>query len=98
MLTCLRCGNQWEPRKTDALPKRCPGCMNSTWNTPYKRKPSVPRGTFVENVDKPKENAIIESVNVPIDPDGAMMQATPIDRVAEAKRKAMELFQKVASA
>ena len=93
MLTCLRCGNEWEPRKPN--PKRCPACQNPTWNTPYRRKKPRPE----TNIDKPEESAIIGSVSVSsgtIDPDGAMMQVAPVDRVAEAKRKAMDLYMKVA--
>ena len=94
MLTCLRCGNEWEPRKPN--PKRCPACQNPTWNTPYKRKRNVPRGTLSTNIDMPAESVIIAPMSEHIDPDGAMMQAAPVDRLAEAKRKAMELYRKVA--
>ncbi len=52
--------------------------------------------SFVENIDIPAESVIIAHVSEHIDPDGAMMQASPVDRLAEAKRKAMELYRKVA--
>jgi hypothetical protein len=98
MLTCLRCGNQWEPRKVGALPKRCPSCQNATWNRPYQRHVATAAGVIARNIDKAKESAIIETVSAPSphDPDGALMQAAPSDPVAEAKRRAMELFRKVA--
>jgi DNA-directed RNA polymerase subunit RPC12/RpoP len=35
-VVCLRCGNQWTPRKTD--PKKCPGCQNPGWNKPRTRR------------------------------------------------------------
>jgi hypothetical protein len=36
MATCLRCGNEWTPRKEN--PKRCPGCQNPNWNRPRKNR------------------------------------------------------------
>jgi predicted Zn-ribbon and HTH transcriptional regulator len=30
--TCNRCGHKWIPRQI-ILPKNCPKCMNSYWNT-----------------------------------------------------------------
>lgn len=36
MATCLRCRNEWTPRKEH--PKRCPSCQNPNWDRPTKRK------------------------------------------------------------
>ena len=33
---CLRCHHTWVPR-TNALPKRCPGCFTPLWNREYVR-------------------------------------------------------------
>ena len=35
MATCLRCGNEWTPRKEH--PKKCPGCQNPNWDKPRTR-------------------------------------------------------------
>jgi hypothetical protein len=32
MLVCLKCGNEWEPKKEN--PKRCPQCKTTAWMTP----------------------------------------------------------------
>lgn len=39
MATCLRCGNEWEPRK--ASPKKCPSCQNPNWNRPRRKRQAV---------------------------------------------------------
>ena len=70
-------------------PKKCPACQSPLWNTPYRR--NVKAST--RNIDKEQEPAIIATM----DPDGAMMRVVPLDRVAEAKKKAMELFRKVSA-
>ena len=36
-LICLRCGHSWIPRRP-VLPKNCPKCFTSYWNTPKCRE------------------------------------------------------------
>lgn len=36
MLTCLRCGHEWEPATADR-PKSCPKCKSYYWDQPRKR-------------------------------------------------------------
>jgi DNA-directed RNA polymerase subunit RPC12/RpoP len=38
MMTCLRCGREWEPR-VEGRPKNCPGCKSPAWD-----RPKVPHG------------------------------------------------------
>lgn len=61
--TCLRCGNEWTPRKEH--PKRCPGCQNPNWNRPRKRAKKieveivhVPRSEWPAEVVKMLDDAI----------------------------------------
>ena len=35
MADCLRCGNEWTPRKEH--PKKCPECQNPNWDKPRTR-------------------------------------------------------------
>lgn len=32
MLTCLRCGGSWRPRKVGSDPVQCPRCKRVDWN------------------------------------------------------------------
>jgi len=34
-LTCLRCGHQWIPRKSDV--RYCPKCKSVYWDTPKEK-------------------------------------------------------------
>ena len=34
MVSCLRCGYRWPPRK-NKLPAKCARCRSKYWNTPY---------------------------------------------------------------
>lgn len=35
VLTCLRCGTEWTPRKAEH-PRRCPKCRSPYWDKPKK--------------------------------------------------------------
>jgi len=35
---CLRCGNEWEPRKKKHKPQTCPKCRTRYWDKPKKIK------------------------------------------------------------
>lgn len=44
MLTCERCGYEWERRMEDGMPKQCPYCKTNYWNkkkTKQRKKPKV---------------------------------------------------------
>jgi predicted Zn-ribbon and HTH transcriptional regulator len=41
---CIRCGNEWIPRKLKGSIARCPKCKSPLWNTPRVRKVYAKRG------------------------------------------------------
>jgi hypothetical protein len=84
MAKCLspNCGYEWIPRK--ANPLKCPKCANANWD-----RPRTGRHKEVEAVVP-----VLHS-NVDLDPDGAMMQTVPDNRIAKAKERAMELLGRI---
>jgi len=40
IITCSRCGNNWNPRKY--RPKECPKCKSPDWNKPKIKKTTMP--------------------------------------------------------
>lgn len=83
---CIRCEYGWKSRKPS--PKKCPGCQSPLWNTPRKRKKSAV-GLAAVSIDAGTavgDGADLEAVAVPV---------PVLDRVAEARKKAMELLEKI---
>ena len=39
MNICLRCGYEWEPRKTDGRVRQCPHCHSAKWDSRAVGKP-----------------------------------------------------------
>lgn len=64
MATCLRCGNEWTPRKEH--PKRCPGCQNPNWNRPRKnRRASVAQPVEQVTLNHEVEGSIPSGSTIP---------------------------------
>lgn len=85
MATCLRCGNEWEPRKPD--PKKCPSCQNPNWNREVRRKRA--RGA---NGNTSVLHSEVEG-SIP-----SVSTITEKDTLSEAKARAEELLRKLVSA
>lgn len=80
MATCLRCGNEWEPRK--ACPKKCPSCQNPNWNRPRRKRQAV----VAQPGERPIRNRKVEG-STPF--DSSMFD------VEAAKRRAESLLERL---
>jgi DNA-directed RNA polymerase subunit RPC12/RpoP len=97
-LACLRCGNEWTPRK--ANPKRCPGCQNPNWNRPRtKRRKTVTGLELCGVVRQVAESAGVQVIEDEMVPGGTVSLsqelAIPIPSISEARRRAEELFKRL---
>jgi hypothetical protein len=84
-LTCLRCGNEWTPRKPS--PKKCPGCQNPGWSTPRtrKRKVVMPNGPIpIPQCEVAGESASAETPT-----------PEPVDRIKQARERAEKLLEQI---
>ena len=43
ILTCERCGKEWEKRKGEGLPIQCPKCKSHYWNKKKQNKIKIPK-------------------------------------------------------
>ena len=97
MAICLRCGNDWEPRK--ARPKKCPSCQNPNWDKPKKKR----RGGSSSVVERPSAKVSDEqspdkaeggsSVRIPASPH---QQIVETDSLSSAKARAESLLRQLA--
>jgi len=39
---CLKCGNEWIPRKKNSLPRVCPKCRSYKWDEPKEIRLELP--------------------------------------------------------
>lgn len=81
MATCLRCGNEWTPRKEN--PRKCPSCQNPNWNRET-RKRKIPQPTTKAEATPACESA-----------PGRGMEAVPVvenDTLSLQKARAEELI------
>ena len=59
VLTCLRCGHSWYPRRPK-LPAHCPSCCSPYWNKPRQRLRATPEPTE-KHLNSRREHVIAAS-------------------------------------
>jgi uncharacterized CHY-type Zn-finger protein len=65
-LICLRCGHSWIPRRP-VLPKNCPKCFTSYWNTPKCREMGGIGGKTIDLIStNPHYKGKADTIKLPI--------------------------------